>query len=183
MLPVRKGSKKCPFSRASASWHQHMYFLSLYVLLLYFLSLFSVVIVFSNDSHFHLLSLLLSAILIFSVWNWQFAHDNNPKLDVMGQNLIDDFCESGVNVDVPLRNTNNEVVKSNKCNQCNYASSQAGNLRTHLKIHSGEKSYKCNQCDYASSRAGNLRTHLKKHSGEKPNKCSQCVLDIEENVG
>ena len=39
---------------------------------------------------------------------------------------------------------------------------------------SGEKSNKCNQCDYASSWAGNLRTHLKMHSGEKPNKCNQC---------
>ena len=30
----------------------------------------------------------------------------------------------------------------------------------------GEKLNKCNQCDFASSRAGNLRTHLKTHSGE-----------------
>ena len=64
--------------------------------------------------------------------------------------------------------------KSNKCNQCDYASSLAGDLRRHLKTHSGEKSNKCNQCDYASSEAGNLRTHLKTHSGEKTNKCNQC---------
>ena len=44
--------------------------------------------------------------------------------------------------------------KSNKCNQCNFASSKAGNLRRHLKIHSGEKSNKCNQYDYASSQEG-----------------------------
>ena len=31
---------------------------------------------------------------------------------------------------------------------------------------SEEKSNKCNQCDFASTRAGNLRTHLKTHSGE-----------------
>merc|ERR1711953_1481138 len=47
-------------------------------------------------------------------------------------------------------------------------------LRDHLKKHSGEKPNKCNQCDYASSQAGNLRAHLKTHSGDKPNKCSQC---------
>ena len=53
--------------------------------------------------------------------------------------------------------------KSNKCNQCDFASSRAGNLRTHLKTHSGVKSDKCNQCDFASSRADNLRRHLKTH--------------------
>ena len=39
--------------------------------------------------------------------------------------------------------------KSEKCNQCDYVSFGAGDLRRHLKIHSGEKSEKCNQCDYA----------------------------------
>ena len=60
--------------------------------------------------------------------------------------------------------------KSNQCNQCEYATSRAGDLRKHLKIHSGEKSNKCNQCDYASSRTGDLRKHSKIHSGEKSNK-------------
>ena len=58
----------------------------------------------------------------------------------------------------------------NKFSQCDFASSQAGNLRMHLKTHSGEKSNKCNQCDFSSSQAGNLRRHLKMHSGEKSNK-------------
>ena len=30
-----------------------------------------------------------------------------------------------------------------------------------------EKAYKCNQCDFASIWAGDLRTHLKTHSGKK----------------
>ena len=64
--------------------------------------------------------------------------------------------------------------KSNKCKQCKYASYQGGDLRRHLKIHSGEKSNKCNQCDYASLQASKLRRHLKIHSGEKPNKCNGC---------
>ena len=94
-------------------------------------------------------------------------------MEVMGQDLIDDDF-SGVNADVPFRNTNNEGVKSNKCNQCDYAPSHAGDIRKHLKTHSGEKSNKCNQCDYASSQASNLMRHLKTHSGEKSNKCNQC---------
>ena len=46
-------------------------------------------------------------------------------------------------------------------------------MRTHLKTHSGEKTNKCNQCDFASFYISALRKHLKMHSGEKPNKCNQ----------
>ena len=65
------------------------------------------------------------------------------------------------------KNYLNEDMRAHKCNQCEYTSSWASNLRTLLKIHSGEKSNKCKQCDYASSQASHLRTHLKTHSGEK----------------
>ena len=41
----------------------------------------------------------------------------------------------------------------------------------------GRKTDKCNQCDFASSQAGHLRTHLKTHSGEGLNKCNQCGFD------
>ena len=50
--------------------------------------------------------------------------------------------------------------KSNKCNQCDFASSQAGNLRIRLKMHSGENPIKCVCCNQASSRADILRAHL-----------------------
>ena len=76
-------------------------------------------------------------------------------------------------VEVQIMETVNKE-KSHKCSQCQYASSKASNLRTHLKIHIGEKPNKCNQCDYASSQAGNLRAHLKTHSGEKSNNCNTC---------
>ena len=56
--------------------------------------------------------------------------------------------------------------KLSKCNQCDYASSHAGNLRIHLITHSGEKSHKCNQCDYKSLCVEVLRGHLK-HTEEK----------------
>ena len=38
--------------------------------------------------------------------------------------------------------------KLNKCNQCKFASTRAGNLGQHLEMHRGEKSNKCNQCNY-----------------------------------
>ena len=77
-----------------------------------------------------------------------------------------DFSLKDANVKILKKRTDN-AIKSNKCNQCDYASSQAGNLRSHLKTHSGEKSNKCNQCNYASSEAGALRRHLITHSEEK----------------
>ena len=43
-----------------------------------------------------------------------------------------------VNV-VSMKNNTDNVIKSHKCNQCYFASSQAGSLRRHLKTHSGEK--------------------------------------------
>ena len=86
-----------------------------------------------------------------------------------------DFCLKGANVKL-LKKTTGSAIKSNKCNLYDYASSQAGDLRKHLKMHSGEKSNKCNQCDYASSHAGNLKTHLKTHSGEKSNNATMHLL-------
>ncbi len=77
------------------------------------------------------------------------------------------------NVEIPMKNTKN-IIKSNKCNQCQYASSHKGHLRAHMKTHSGEKLNTCNQCDFASSYASALKTHLISHSGERPNKCNQC---------
>ena len=53
------------------------------------------------------------------------------------------------------------------------ASAHAHNLRTHLIMNTGEKSNKCIQCDYASSEASKLVRHLKTHSGEKSDKCNQ----------
>ena len=43
-------------------------------------------------------------------------------------------------------------------------------FRKHLQGHNEEKSNKCNQCDYASSQAGDIKRHLKAHNGEKSNK-------------
>ena len=78
-----------------------------------------------------------------------------------------------------VKNTNN-ATKSNKCNQCDYASSRAGHLREHLKRHSGEKFNKCKQCDFASSYARALRDHLKTYCGENPQKMQLvwlCILN------
>ena len=90
-----------------------------------------------------------------------------------------DIYEFGLkdsNNKIPKKTTGN-VIKSNKCNQCDYASSQAVDLRTHLKTHSGEKPNKCSQCNFASIETGTLMRHFKTHSGEKSKKCNQCAYE------
>ena len=62
---------------------------------------------------------------------------------------------------------NKKITTTMKCNQCDYTTTGASNLRAHLKSHLGEKSHKFNLCDYSSVHASNLRVHLKSHSGEK----------------
>ena len=79
------------------------------------------------------------------------------------------------NVKDPMRMANNKA-KSRKCNQCDYGSSRADHLRTHMKTHSGEKPNKCNQCDFASSQAGNLRTHLKIHREKSQTNAASVIM-------
>ena len=89
----------------------------------------------------------------------------------MEEMIQSDFSINYTNIKALMPKPNDEK-KSNICNQCDYASSRAGNLKRHLTSHTGEKPNKCNQCHYASSRADVLKTHLKIHSEEKSNKCS-----------
>ena len=80
-----------------------------------------------------------------------------------------------------MKKTSDNNIKSHKCKQCDYASSHASHLKTHLKSHSGEKPNKCNQCDFASSYATALKDHMKIHNVEKSNKCTAqlyCLLQF-----
>ena len=84
---------------------------------------------------------------------------------VIDQNLGESNSSQGqANVKIATMKEANSGEKSNKCNQCDYASSDPSSLRKHLKRHSGEKSNKCNHCDYTSCYASSLKTHLKIHS-------------------
>ena len=60
-------------------------------------------------------------------------------IGIMEQTIGNDYVsETDANVE-NLMNKKNNVTKSNKCNQCDYASSYASALKTHSKMHIGDK--------------------------------------------
>ena len=75
--------------------------------------------------------------------------------------------------------------KSNKCNQCAYASYHAADLRKHLKTHSGEKSLihsrkiskNCEKRDNVPIQAGSLKTNTE----EQQNKVKSEIAPIIKN--
>lgn len=60
------------------------------------------------------------------------------------------------------------------CTECGRDFNRLENLKTHLRIHSGERPYTCSFCAKRFRHSGALTRHLRIHTGEKPYICSQC---------
>ncbi|KAF7218016.1 neurotrophin receptor-interacting factor homolog isoform X1 [Nothobranchius furzeri] len=61
-----------------------------------------------------------------------------------------------------------------RCTVCNREFNRQENLKTHLRIHTGERPYTCSVCSKCFRHSGALTRHFRIHTGEMPYVCGQC---------
>ena len=90
----------------------------------------------------------------------------------------DQICNTDLNVKGDLaRHTKTKTrgtKRSFKCDICDRKFVNAGNLKRHARVHTGERPFPCDECKKTFAYKHSLKEHKRIHTGERPFPCDVC---------
>ena len=72
------------------------------------------------------------------------------------------------------KNNNIDLTRPYSCEYCEKTFKEKGNMKSHMRVHTGERPFKCDVCKKSFGQRHHLVNHKLLHTGEKPFSCDIC---------